>query len=235
MKNYCLLLVLTFISYYNYAQTDSKLSIQGEAKKKVLPDISVIDITIIAKEPSEQASFKKLTERFNVALKKLYQLGFNDTQIKLNNFSIEPEYKRKNGLSVKTGFIASQNYSLRFPLDKLKILKIYTALTEDKSDISLSFSTEVSDSLMEKIKNELIGVAIDNAYFKANIIARKVNSHIKGILNIAYKYEGNNEPENIDITKYAPPLIVHDVEKLFSINEIEFSETINFIFLLGGG
>ena len=44
MKNYYLLVILTVFSCYTYAQTATKLSIQGEAKKKVLPDISLIDI-----------------------------------------------------------------------------------------------------------------------------------------------------------------------------------------------
>jgi uncharacterized protein YggE len=48
MKNYYLLVILTVFSCYTYAQTATKLSIQGEAKKKVLPDISLIDITIVA-------------------------------------------------------------------------------------------------------------------------------------------------------------------------------------------
>lgn len=240
MKNYYLLVILTVFSCYTYAQTATKLSIQGEAKKKVLPDISIIDITIVAKEKTEQDSYKKLIERSNDVLKKLHLLDFNDLQIKLNDFSIEPEYKRANGISVKIGFKASQNYSLRFPLDKLRILRVYTALTEEKSDISLSFSTEVSDSLVEKIQNDLIGAAIDNAKFKANIIAEKINTSISGILNIAYKYEGIEEPEKIEITKFTAPKFVkdedlkeEDVNKLFSINETEFSETINFIFLLG--
>jgi uncharacterized protein YggE len=90
MKNYYLLVILTVFSCYTYAQTATKLSIQGEAKKKVLPDISLIDITIVAKEKTEQDSYKKLLERSNDVLKKLHLLGFNDLQIKLNDFSIEP-------------------------------------------------------------------------------------------------------------------------------------------------
>lgn len=240
MKKIYSLLIIIFFCSYSFSQTETKLSIIGEAKKKALPDVAIVDIKITAKDKLESESYKKLIEMSNDVLKRLKELGFNEGQIKLFDFSIETEYKQDKGLSTKVGYSTSQNYSVKFPLDKIKILKTYNALFEKESDgTSVSFSTEASDSLKEKMQNELIETAIDNARFKANIIAKKTGYLISGIYNIGYKYYMDDYPEKVEITKFTSPKIVADYEpreeelsKLFSINEIEFNEEIKFIFLL---
>ena len=245
MKRFYFLLIAAIFVNYSFAQNTGTLGILGEAKKKVTPDVAIIQINLSAKDKAENVSYKQLMEISNSTLNKLKSLGFKDEQIKITDFSISAQTQWIKNTSYKT-WVASQSFTVKFPLDKQRVLETYeNFLSDTVKGTSLSFDTECSDALKEKIQNELIEAAIDNAYARANIIAKKTGQTIAGIRTIQYKYSGNNdlseEPRKIDITKFAVSNVVADSENkegnnqlfsLFSVNEIEFNEEINISYNL---
>jgi uncharacterized protein YggE len=95
--------------------------------------------------------------------------------------------------------------------------------------VSISFSTECSDSLKNKIQNELIVLALNDAKEKANLIAITTDSKIKSVADVSYKIASNViYPQAMERTfalKVANDSGIQ-ASDFFSINETEFSEEI---------
>lgn len=241
MKRFYFLLIAVIFINYAFAQNTSTLGILGEAKKKITPDVAIISINLSAKDKAESVSYKQLMDISNATLNKLKSLGFKDEQIKITDFSISSRIEWIKTTSYKT-WVASQSFIVKFPLDKQRVLETYEKFLSDTvKGTSLSFDTECSEVLKEKIQNELIEAAIDNATARANLIAKKTAQTIAGIRSIQYKYSGNDDFDRIEARYTAAPRIAigygmkrnsEEMSNLFSINEIEFSEVINISYNL---
>lgn len=241
MKRLYTLFIAVIFMNGAFAQSISILSLSGEAKKKVTPDIAIIQINLSAKDKAENVSYKQLMDISSSTLNKLKSLGFKDDQIKITGFSISSQTQWIKTTSYKT-WVASQSFIVKFPLDKQRVLETYERFLSDTvKGTSLSFDTECSDALKEKVQNELIQMAIDNAAARANLIAQKTGQTIAGIRTIQYKYSGNDDLDRTEVTRFAAPRIVADmafksssgdIANLFSINESEFSEEINISYSL---
>ena len=252
---YFLLIAVIFINY-TFAQNASTLSILGEAKKMVTPDVAVIQINLSAKDKTQAGSYNNLVTKSNDVLTKLKQFGFDEKQIKLSQFSITPEYKYDNGSNNLVGYNGTQHFTVKFFMDKEKIFSIYEKLTDNSatSEISVNLNIECSDELKSKTQNELIEAAIDDAKTKANIIARKANYTLGKILKIGYKYFNVDYTDNINNLSEEPiskigrglddvVVVGYGISQNkavigkygtnaehFSINEIEFKEEVRIIY-----
>lgn len=218
-------------------------NVKGQSSRKVLPDECVLSLSLKYGNKSESESLKGLNELIVKVKTKLKQLDFNENQIKLENFSVYSQNQSKDGKQPDNIYYSTQNLNIRFHVDTKRIIKIYnTLLSNDIKGIEMSFSTEFSDSLRNRIKEELISLSIADAQRKAEMVCKKLDIKIKGIKSISYNtmsdYSGN---ESFPKLRFSAPVVkrVEDVAdndgmlNFFTINESEIQDEINMTFLLG--
>lgn len=239
MKKILLLLSIT-VATAAFAQKSPTCNVVGEAKKLVLPDKAVFSINISAIGKTENESYQKLSELSNALLKKLNQEGFSENQIKLTSSSIDENYVYLNNSSKKEGYKASQSFTVKFGLDKSKIVKVYEALTGLKlSGLTIDSYTECSEELKKKTQLELIEKALMDAKEKASLIAKVSGFNTVAIQSVYYKFT-TNEPmpfADASVRFSAPKMMTAKSEEnsstnFYSINETEFYEEVKAIYQL---
>ncbi len=241
MKRFSITLLFAFMIFNSKAQHLQEIHIVGEAKKMILPDVAIFELKMESTEKTETESFRKLTDLSQEVLKRLKADSFTEQQIKLTDFSVNKnEYILKNK-EKKITYSSYQSLIVKFPIDKKKILNTYSDLTANTiKGLSISSSTECSDSLKKRIQKELIVIALNDAWEKADLIAKSTGYYISSVEQIGYKTNYDNNYTKAEMVKFTAPTIVKDefefkeVNKpevqtslsFFSINEIEFSEEI---------
>jgi len=234
------LLIGVICCFTGFAQDSATLNILGQAKKRVMPDKAVINIILSSSNKDESESLVGLNEISSQVLKKLKSLGFVKEQIKMNGLSVSSHNISLDKKKKELRYTSTQDLSVKFPLDRVRILKIYGSLFEDKLEgVELSFSTEFSDSLKAITQNELIVSAISDAQSKAELIATATKNKIKSIKAIGFNVNTvNTEEDTYQIMKFTPPLIKQDEEvnnnnlNYFTINEEVFREEIKITYFL---
>ena len=229
MKNVIFLLCVTLIGFSGFAQQDATINIVGHATKLITPDKAIFSINIRANRKTEPESFKAMTDMSDEILKRLKKEGFAELQIKLTDYSIQMEYDYSSGKPKKLGYISSESLIVKFPLDKRKILNVYSNLTDnDVEGVSINFGTECSDSLKNKVQNDLIVVALHDAKQKAELIASTTECKIKSVADVSYKLISNMPYPQPMNTRYSMKAESGGAEAsdYFSINEMEFDEEI---------
>jgi uncharacterized protein len=229
MKKQIILMIAVLISNSFFAQ-QSTINIVGHASKMVTPDKAQFFISIRASKKTEPESYKAMIDISNEILNRLKKEGFNESNIKLTDYSIQMEYDYSAGKAKKTGYVSSQNLTVKFPIDKRRILNLYDHLTTNEMEgVSINFSTECSDSLKNKIQNDLIVLALNDAKEKANLIASTTDSKIKSVADVSYKIASNVIYPQAMVRSYAMKATndkMIEASDFFSINETEFSEEI---------
>jgi uncharacterized protein YggE len=179
--------ILMFLFPFCLRAEESKLNIKGEARTTVTPDQALFQIHISVLKKTEEDSQTELVKSSNEVLKILKSEGFNDNQIKLTSYSIEEATTWDKNKPVKLGYRASQSFEVKFLLDKNRIVKIYKSLTGSTvENVTIDFETMCSDTLEERIKNDLIVKCLKDARVKSELITKTAGTHVKGIAEISY-------------------------------------------------
>ena len=230
MKKQIILFIAILISNSFFAQQEATINIVGHASKMVTPDKAQFLISIRTSKKTEPESYKAMTDISNEILNRLKKEGFKESDIKLTDYSVQLEYDYSAGKTKKTGYVSSQNLTVKFPIDKRKILNLYDHLTANEMEgVSINFSTECSDSLKNKIQNDLIILALNDAKEKANLIALTTDCKVKSVADVSYKIASNViYPQAMAMAKFTHPIVTDETEAsdFFSINETEFNEEI---------
>jgi uncharacterized protein YggE len=238
MKSRSILTLLTILftaSLFAQGPSLPVINLQGQAMIKVLPDLAVIDFNIRSKAKLENEALAKLSVSSAQLVEKLVAQGFTKDQIRITNFYLQEDYIYTEGTSRKVGYIASQSLSLRFPYEKEKIAKLIGKLsTERTEDVSLGFSTELSEQLEKTTRNALIEKALTDAREKSEVIARASRLKVLSIQKIDY---GSSD------SPMYPPMMKQSMREqamdgsaanfgTINANEITLTERINVTYLV---
>ena len=225
-----------------FGQDVAVFNIKGQSSKKELPDECILNLSLKYGNKSESESLKGLNELISKVKTKLKQLDFNEEKIKLENFSVYLQDQSKDRKQPNYIYFSTQNLNIRFHVDTKRILKVYNKLlTDDIKGIEISFSTEFSDSLRNKIKEELISLSIADAQRKAEIVSKKLNLRIRGIKSITYNtIPDYTKDDSFPSMRFSAPIIKNDesvrdeeIQNYFTINESVIADEINITFLIG--
>lgn len=167
----------------------------GEAKETFAPDQAVFNFNVSAVKKSESESLQEMNRISAVLLEKLSGMGFTKEQLKLTDYSIDQEYDYSSGKTKVTGYKAYQNFELKFPINKEKILKIFETVTlGQEKGLTCSFSTSSSDSLVKAVNERLMVAAVLNAREKAELIAKTTDCSITSVANVNFNLDGGLRP-----------------------------------------
>lgn len=215
MKKIIASLIVLLFTTANWAQsTDRTIDLIVEAKKNIMPDLLVVSVDLKYKAKKEQEALNLLNEKMDKQISSIEKVGFKKEQIKLSEFRIE-EIENEDSRKVKTvGFEAIQTLSIKIPLsDKGLISKMIEEFGFDKKDnIEINVSSELSDELEQKVRNQVIAKALNDATEKAELMAKTMHINLGKVKSIEYG-ELYFRPILRNTIRFTPPRIVRDEEQ----------------------
>src|SRR5215212_224947 len=154
----------------NVTNSNSTLSVSGNAFTKVKPDRVVISIGVETTNKTAKASLAANSESMNKTIAALRNLGVKENETSTSSFTISPNYNyTKSGTILNiTGFTVTN--SIQIDSSTLANISswIDAAVASGANSIN-SIDFRISNDKLEDTKNMLIKDAIANAEEKADI------------------------------------------------------------------
>jgi len=195
MKKSITIVLLSILSITSFSQDEfcEAIVTEGEARIRMTPGIVRFNINLEIKD----TSFVKCAE---LALQKISdiknQFAENDidtTLIKTISYSVREEmaYDEKVRRQVFVGYIAGIPVSVKTELNNPAANKIFEIIKKNfKSNLDISF--ELSEAQKNKIKDELIRLAVQDATSKAKVLTESLHVKLGEISKVQY-----GEPQQI--------------------------------------
>lgn len=240
---FALVLALVF-SNGSFAQKNTNttgLTVEGFAKMKLKPDISMISVSITQRDSLEKKAINKLNLQSNAVVKLINQIGILKEYIRIGEYAITADRIYNPNLSTENTLVhvARNTILIEIPTNLKTIDAFYKKMAEsDFSEVSINIEHKVSKNLEEISRKKLSNLAIEDAKNQANNIISSLNTKLGPIISI-YKNKSNFEVERI----YLKGSVAHDVQfsgleiapspfATLELNDIEIEEKITLVFQL---
>jgi uncharacterized protein len=213
----------------------STINLSGQASKKYTPDLATVDFTISSRNKEHKIAIAQLQKISNDLITRLNKLGFTKEQIKLTAYNVNQEFDYTDNKQRLSGYVGNQSLHLEFNWNIEKLEALFKSFADEPSnDITFNYGTDFSKVLKDKIKNELIQTAIHDAQAKAELIASTAKLKLIGIKDIAYNVASPAPMPMFARAEMAMDKMVGSAAPAMpevSINEVEFSESIQIVYL----
>jgi len=173
------------------AQLPASLTLSGKSTTEVSPDITVINISLDAIDMNYSKSMDMLQDKADDIKTFLKKKRITKDYIKAENFNINKSYSYVDRKQKFEGYKANLNIRLEFVNDIQLANKIINAIGESNSDASVNVSFKLSQELKDKVNDQLIEAAINDARKKAEIIANATHQVLGQITKINYGVQEN--------------------------------------------
>ena len=166
------------------------IRVTGKGQIKVKPDITRITMTL----EGIYAEYSETLRRSSLDVEQLKKLlsgfGFERTDLKTLNFSVDPEFESYKDDGIYRQRLIGYKYNhlmkIEFPSDNDRLGRILYALASCPLYPEFRISYTVKDR--EAAKNELLGKAVTDARGKAAVLTRAAGVSLKDIQSIDYSW-----------------------------------------------
>jgi len=185
---------------------ERKLRITGKASVSANPDKIKVFMNLVAEAQTAELANSVFSKKVTLINNILKQLGFKADALKTESFVIDKNYEWQNNKQVEIGYKAVAHYSLVMDLDYAKLEKLI-------SDVSAALGVKVTYNVFlsneQALSDKAIELAIEDAFNKAELIAKKSKITLGGLVDInyvsepsfaAYRAMGANIAPSEDIT-----------------------------------
>jgi len=164
-----LLAMFVFVPMFS---TTNAMTVQGTSTIKVLPDMVSVYFNIQTNGTTSAAANDANNVIYNQLKSSLIGLGFNESQIGTDSYSIYPNViYDSSGKSSNNGYIAIHSVKLEFPSDNTaKLSSVIDAGTNAGAGIS-TINFELSTALQNQYKAQALQLASQDAKIKADAVA----------------------------------------------------------------
>ena len=166
------------------------IRVTGKGQIKVHPDMTRITLSIEGTHKEYGETLRKSSEDTEKLKDLLSRFGFQRSDLKTLNFSVDTEYESyKDKGTYKQRFVGYKYYHLmkvEFDSDNERLGKVMYALAHCPIKPEFRLSYTVKDQ--EAAKNELLGKAVTDAKEKAEVLTQAAGVALKEIQNIDYSW-----------------------------------------------
>lgn len=229
MKNLTLLILFTCINVF--AQ-NNEITSEGKAKIKVKPDVVTLKIDVRKVNEAEAEALKELNLEMDVLQKFLSKAGIPLKQIKISDYSINSNTRYN---ADKKMFTALASLSVEMKLDYKLLDAFYTEIQSGRyKDVTVNYTTSLSESLQSKSQASLTHAAIKDAKQNAENIAKALNVTIMGIKNVSKNGRAVNYDGVADNAVYSASYetVPQTIFTKFEVVEKELEERITIVFTI---
>lgn len=234
-----LLLLLVLASGTVFGQTDQQTSkatvtVNGTSKVSIVPDMTELNIHVSSIKMNMADATNAIGDQTQNYLKILKQLGFQESDVKTTHFSASKNrIYRQNG-PVDSGYVVSQNLTLKFAYNQSTLQKIVARFSETKDPVDFNIGFYISDVLREKTEADLQGKAVTDARKKASNLTSAAGVKMGGVKAILY---GSSEAPGpmyykSDMRMYANAEMSDGANLSFAPQEVELQETVTVVWFI---
>lgn len=166
------------------------IRVTGKGQLKVKPDTTRITMTLEGRYPEYSETLRHSSEDTEVLKDVLSRFGFDRSDLKTLNFSVDTEYEsyreREAYKQRFVGYRFSHVMKVEFPSDNQRLGRILYALANCNVSPEFRISYTVKDP--EAAKNALLGKAVVDAKEKASVLTQAGGVMLKSIQNIDYSW-----------------------------------------------
>jgi uncharacterized protein YggE len=163
--------------------TANTIQVNGQATEKVTPDLITVYFNVETKGTTSSEAEDANTLIVNILKSSIVALGFNEEDIKTENYNIYPEYDYKT--KTNKGYHATHSLKIEFSTEeKDKIGDVIDAGTNSGAGISY-INFELSPSLEQEYKAEAIKTASEDAKVKAEAIASGFDKKLGRLVSVS--------------------------------------------------
>lgn len=166
--------------------TSNVVTVEGTSTLKVLPDIVAVYFNIQTNGTTSSAANSANNVIYNNLESVLTAMGFNDSQIQTQSYSIYPNViYNSNGRTTNNGYIASHSVKLEFSAnDTDKLSAVIDAGANAGAGIS-TIDFELSTSLENQYKAQALELASQDAKAKADAVAAGFGKSAGTLVSVA--------------------------------------------------
>lgn len=163
---------------------DYTLVVNGEAVKSVVPDKVLMSLTVQAEAPKQKDAVDKQKRKATQLLDILREVEIPDKDISTAGYSYNAVYDHSTARRFK-GFQVVQNFTIKTNPEKAGELVDKISAIAEVNGINFIVSNE------KELKEELVGLAINNAKEKAKKRAGQLGIKLGKIVNFQESGQGN--------------------------------------------
>ncbi|WP_343009690.1 SIMPL domain-containing protein [Clostridium celatum] len=201
------------------------ITVKGIGNVNIKPDLIIINMELVSHKYDYEETMKLATDSVSKLEKAIEEAGFNKKELKTTSFNIRTSYKsyydeNKNYKNKFDGYICEQGLKLQFDLDMQVLSKVLTAITKSGVEPRLNIRFSVKDK--DKVNEELLINATENARRKAEVLAKASKVNLGKLVTINYNWsevgiysKTTYEMENKSLVMeeaYAPNIEPDDIE-----------------------
>lgn len=233
-----LLLVCILAAGTVFGQTDQTTSrptvtVSGTSKVFVTPDMTELNIHVSALKMNMADATKTIGDQTQKYLKILKDLGFKETDVKTTNFSASKNRIYRESGPIDSGYVVSQNLTVKFGYSQSTLQKIVARFSEVKDPVDFNIGFFVSDALREKTEADLQGKAVGDARKKATNLSTAAGVKITTLKAIMYGADVSNPVYYKDMRMFANGEMASDGANLsFAPQEIELQESVTVVWFV---
>ena len=164
------------------AEQDNTITISGTDEVVVVPDVAKIQLGIFTTDPEVTKAQKTNTDKMNLVIKAMKDLGLDDKDIKTAYYNVNPEYDWLEGERVFKGYRVSQAIDLKIR-DTGKTGSILDKATELGVNDVGALRFEVDD--LDDVKQQARIAALANAKEKAQEMAAALDVKLGRIIGFS--------------------------------------------------
>ena len=179
-----LLAILAF-AYFRFNSADNTITVNGEATTEVAPDLITVYFNVQTTGTTSQEASDANTVIVNKLTDNIVALGFSNSDLKTQSFSIYPNYDYSQSKPVFTGYTATNSLKMEIPIaEKDKTSSVVDAGTSAGAGISY-INFELTPALQQSAKTAAIKNASDDANVKAQAIAAGFNKRLGRLVSVS--------------------------------------------------
>ncbi len=186
------IIITSSVKIYTEKMNPNTIVISGTAKMDVVPDISTINFTIRESrvDDNTKALQADIAEKAEAVFSKLKDLGIEKANIKTSDYSVFPKYSYRDCSGYSTacessyvsGYEASESVKIKIK-DTEKVSEVLDILAEEKITEVYGPNFEVDN--IEKLRDEVRNLAIQDAREKAKVLANSLGVKIDKIVSFS--------------------------------------------------
>lgn len=235
MKKLLLFVVLASGTLFGQTEINSKpsVTVNGTAKVSIVPDMTELNIHLSSVKKNMADATKAVGEQSQQFMKILRQLGFQESDVKTTNFSAAKNSFYRDNRWIDSGYVVSQNLTVKFAYNEATLQKIAARFSEAKDPVNFNLAFYVSDALQEKTQAELQSRAVADARRKAVTLTTAAGVKLGGVKSIFY---GADAPTNVyyrkEMMTFSDAAAADGANLNFAPQETQIEESVTLIWFV---
>ena len=175
-------MIFSFVNYTVYAK---KVSSNGMATIKALPDLVVVYFNVQSQGETSAEASNRNSEIYEKMKNFLLIAGISEDEIQTESLSVYPEYDWQSGSQKIKGYIATHSVKVEIPTkEKDKISDVLDAGINAGAGISY-INYELTDENQNKYKVEAIKLATEDARTKSEALAIGSGGKLGNLISVS--------------------------------------------------